>query len=286
MECYWTLYKSTCTNGSSGASNGVQGHNGNLANHAWDQSSWDLIGTYNNNNNNNNNGGGGEGNYPLINALSYTAGALHAPKGPQVRNPDPHLTCLKLGKRHYFEDVVVTPPTAEIPVEAAKKGRAYCGGPPAAARCQVEGCESALANAKDYHRRHKVCEMHAKAPRVVVHGMEQRFCQQCSRFHAVAEFDESKRSCRRRLAGHNQRRRKSSQEHHPLDTRHSQGKSLLQSTSPILHSFCLTHTKEKRVVSLQITGEDTFIPCILFASIRGNSSQCYNLAWAVILEQN
>ncbi|KAA8549029.1 hypothetical protein F0562_000713 [Nyssa sinensis] len=36
----------------------------------------------------------------------------------------------------------------------------------------------------------------------------QRFCQQCSRFHALKEFDEGKRSCRRRLAGHNKRRRK------------------------------------------------------------------------------
>lgn len=29
------------------------------------------------------------------------------------------------------------------------------------------------------------------------------------RFHPVSEFDDSKRSCRRRLAGHNERRRKS-----------------------------------------------------------------------------
>ncbi|KAE9617851.1 putative transcription factor SBP family [Lupinus albus] len=28
------------------------------------------------------------------------------------------------------------------------------------------------------------------------------------RFHVVSEFDDSKRSCRRRLAGHNERRRK------------------------------------------------------------------------------
>ncbi|KAJ8534765.1 hypothetical protein K7X08_016493 [Anisodus acutangulus] len=81
-------------------------------------------------------------------------------------------------------------------------------------RCQVEGCHEALVNAKAYHRRHKVCEMHAKAPKVVVLGLEQRFCQQCSRFHSVSEFDESKRSCRRRLAGHNERRRKSSQDHY------------------------------------------------------------------------
>lgn len=30
------------------------------------------------------------------------------------------------------------------------------------------------------------------------------------RFHELSEFDETKRSCRRRLAGHNERRRKSS----------------------------------------------------------------------------
>ncbi|KAK1281646.1 Squamosa promoter-binding-like protein 13 [Acorus calamus] len=30
------------------------------------------------------------------------------------------------------------------------------------------------------------------------------------RFHELSEFDEAKRSCRRRLAGHNERRRKNS----------------------------------------------------------------------------
>ncbi|THU74203.1 hypothetical protein C4D60_Mb04t30890 [Musa balbisiana] len=61
-----------------------------------------------------------------------------------------------------------------------------------------------------YHRRHRVCEAHSKAAVVIVAGLRQRFCQQCSRFHEVSEFDDSKRSCRRRLAGHNERRRKSS----------------------------------------------------------------------------
>ncbi|KAF9624333.1 hypothetical protein IFM89_009616 [Coptis chinensis] len=51
--------------------------------------------------------------------------------------------------------------------------------------------------------------MHSKTPRVIVNGLEQRFCQQCSRFHLLTEFDQGKRSCRRRLAGHNERRRKS-----------------------------------------------------------------------------
>nr|AQQ11825.1 squamosa-promoter binding protein-like protein [Bambusa multiplex] len=82
------------------------------------------------------------------------------------------------------------------------------GGSSSGPVCQVEGCGVDLAAAKDYHRRHKVCEMHAKATTAVVGNAVQRFCQQCSRFHLLQEFDEGKRSCRRRLAGHNRRRRK------------------------------------------------------------------------------
>ncbi|KAK9934121.1 hypothetical protein M0R45_021277 [Rubus argutus] len=74
--------------------------------------------------------------------------------------------------------------------------------------CQVEDCRADLSNAKDYHRRHKVCVMHSKASEALVGNAMQRFCQQCSRFHILKEFDEGKRSCRRRLAGHNKRRRK------------------------------------------------------------------------------
>lgn len=49
-------------------------------------------------------------------------------------------------------------------------------------RCQVEGCGVDLTNAKGYYLRHRVCGMHSKTPRVIVAGIEQRFCQQCSRF--------------------------------------------------------------------------------------------------------
>ncbi|KAL5983327.1 Squamosa promoter-binding-like protein [Asimina triloba] len=100
------------------------------------------------------------------------------------------------------------------------KGAVQAGQPP---RCQVEGCMVDLTGAKAYYSRHKVCGMHSKSPTVIVAGLEQRFCQQCSRygakdsgvrytvrksFHELAEFDQVKRSCRRRLAGHNERRRK------------------------------------------------------------------------------
>ncbi|XP_072992371.1 squamosa promoter-binding-like protein 16 isoform X1 [Typha latifolia] len=76
------------------------------------------------------------------------------------------------------------------------------------ASCLVDGCRADLSKCRDYHRRHKVCEVHSKTPIVMVGGREQRFCQQCSRFHLLVEFDEVKRSCRKRLDGHNRRRRK------------------------------------------------------------------------------
>ncbi|XP_058095779.1 squamosa promoter-binding-like protein 3 [Magnolia sinica] len=98
--------------------------------------------------------------------------------------------------------------TAAATSSVAKKGSGGLSPP----SCQAEKCTADLTDAKRYHRRHKVCEQHAKAPFVIVGGLRQRFCQQCSRFHELSEFDEAKRSCRRRLAGHNERRRKNSTE--------------------------------------------------------------------------
>nr|AGJ83724.1 squamosa promoter-binding 16-like protein [Caragana korshinskii] len=74
--------------------------------------------------------------------------------------------------------------------------------------CSVDGCNSDLSDCREYHKRHRVCEKHSKTPVVLVGGKQQRFCQQCSRFHSLGEFDEVKRSCRKRLDGHNRRRRK------------------------------------------------------------------------------
>lgn len=48
--------------------------------------------------------------------------------------------------------------------------------------CQVYGCNMDLSSSKDYHKRHRVCDAHSKTPIVIVNGIEQRFCQQCSRF--------------------------------------------------------------------------------------------------------
>ncbi|KAK2441603.1 squamosa promoter-binding protein [Trifolium repens] len=49
-----------------------------------------------------------------------------------------------------------------------------------------------------YHRKHRVCDIHSRSPKVIVAGLESRFCQQCRRFHDLFEFNEKKRSCRRR----------------------------------------------------------------------------------------
>ncbi|KAI7749130.1 hypothetical protein M8C21_020816 [Ambrosia artemisiifolia] len=97
-------------------------------------------------------------------------------------------------------------------------------------RCQVEGCDLDLSSAKDYHRRHRICADHSKSPKVVVAGMERRFCQQCSRqvlfitwLHDLSEFDDRKRSCRRRLSAHNARRRRPPSEDMRLISTHRRG---------------------------------------------------------------
>ncbi|CAI9777119.1 unnamed protein product [Fraxinus pennsylvanica] len=99
----------------------------------------------------------------------------------------------------------------EEPQPVSRPNKRVRSGSPGGASypvCQVDNCKEDLSAAKDYHRRHKVCEVHSKASKALVGKQMQRFCQQCSRFHPLSEFDEGKRSCRRRLAGHNRRRRK------------------------------------------------------------------------------
>lgn len=90
---------------------------------------------------------------------------------------------------------------------SSKRARAPANGSQLVS-CLVDGCTNDLSKCRDYHRRHKVCEVHSKTPTVTIGGLEKRFCQQCSRFHSLGEFDEGKRSCRKRLDGHNRRRRK------------------------------------------------------------------------------
>lgn len=219
----WSLFNSN----SSSCTSGTRGQNSHCSNLAWDiwdlgtsRYDWSATNTTNTH-------------YPFHHAISAAAtptaattatypdeSAAHAlmlnhqqgtttvsvygGAGGSHYQPDPHLMCLKLGKRHYFEDTASLQGERHVDegVCVAKRGRSpYYGygggidvvGPSTSAgavtvasavavpRCQVEGCHVALVEAKEYHRRHKVCEMHAKAPKVVVLGLDQRFCQQCSR---------------------------------------------------------------------------------------------------------
>lgn len=74
--------------------------------------------------------------------------------------------------------------------------------------CQVDGCKDDVSKLRDYNCRYKICETHLKASSVVHQSIEQRFCQQCGKFHPIEAFDGSKRSCRARLDKHNARRRR------------------------------------------------------------------------------
>ncbi|CAM0952007.1 unnamed protein product [Alopecurus aequalis] len=157
---------------------------------------------------------------------------------------------LKFGKKIYFEQDVAGGSGASrgggrrSPAasggQAAGEGAAGAGGNASQQqqpRCQVEGCGVDLSGAKTYYCRHKVCSMHSKAPLVVVGGIEQRFCQQCSRFHQLPEFDQGKRSCRRRLAGHNERRRKPPPG--PMSTRYGRLSGSFQEDPGRYRSFLL-----------------------------------------------
>ncbi|XP_059651601.1 squamosa promoter-binding-like protein 8 [Cornus florida] len=139
---------------------------------------------------------------------------------------------LNLGGRTYFsssEDDFVN--------RLYRRSRPLDPGSVNSPRCQAEGCNADLTHAKHYHRRHKVCEFHSKAATVIAAGLTQRFCQQCSRFHLLSEFDNGKRSCRKRLADHNRRRRKSqqpNQERKPqLENAHNSTTSQNHARSPM-----------------------------------------------------
>ncbi|KAE8719665.1 Ran BP2/NZF zinc finger-like superfamily protein isoform 1 [Hibiscus syriacus] len=141
---------------------------------------------------------------------SGTSPVFEAPVG----SGEPLLS-LKLGKQTYFEDDFSgsnakpsSYSTKHTPSPTpAKRSKLHCQRTHLLC-CQVEGCNLNLSSAKDYHRKHRVCESHSKSPKVIIGGLERRFCQQCSRFHGLSEFDEKRRSCRRRLSDHNARRRK------------------------------------------------------------------------------
>lgn len=86
-------------------------------------------------------------------------------------------TGLRFGRKIYFED-------GSGSGLSKNRGRKST----TTAMCQVEGCRVDLSNAKRYYSRHKVCCIHSKSSKVIVSGLLQRFCQQCSRSFATFSF--------------------------------------------------------------------------------------------------
>uniref|UniRef100_A0A0R0F9X8 SBP-type domain-containing protein n=1 Tax=Glycine max TaxID=3847 RepID=A0A0R0F9X8_SOYBN len=147
-----------------------------------------------------------------------TGTVVDAPSGFSQRGDSNSLIDLKLGRfaeHGDFTDPAFSKVLSSSESSTPPKRVRTSGLHSQTAYCQVYGCNKDLSSCKDYHKRHKVCEVHSKTAIVIVNGIEQRFCQQCSRFHLLAEFDDGKRSCRKRLAGHNERRRKPQMGIHP-----------------------------------------------------------------------
>ena len=78
------------------------------------------------------------------------------------------------------KDAVGVSKMASSPSGSSKRARAINNGTQTVS-CLVDGCNSDLSTCRDYHRRHKVCELHSKTAQVTIAGQKQRFCQQCSR---------------------------------------------------------------------------------------------------------
>ncbi|KAL6754802.1 SBP domain-containing protein [Haematococcus lacustris] len=98
--------------------------------------------------------------------------------------------------------------------------------------CQVDGCSVNLAACgKRYFTRHRCCAGHMKACNVLVGGVRSRFCQQCAKFHSVKDFDDDKKSCRKRLSQHNARRRRKPCNESENDDENDDATELLLSSS-------------------------------------------------------
>ncbi|KAK9274262.1 hypothetical protein L1049_019076 [Liquidambar formosana] len=211
-------------------------------------------------------GGGGVG-----------GGFLVVPKSEEVGRPGDFTARigLNLGHRTYFstDDDFVNRLYRRSRQGPAEPGS---GNSP---RCQAEGCNADLTHAKHYHRRHKVCEYHSKASTVITNGLTQRFCQQCSRFHILSEFDNGKRSCRKRLADHNRRRRKSqqpNQDHHKSQLENARNSSSENLASKLYLEFFIFWNNSSINVSKNLN--------VSIIRKTGNLTSGYWFSWDLILQ--
>ncbi|CAL9136979.1 unnamed protein product [Musa textilis] len=136
-----------------------------------------------------------------------------SPSTTRVRKRDPRLVCpnylagrVPCSCPEVDEKAMEEEEVAEVVTGTRKRSR--IGGASPVVRCQVPGCEVDISELKGYHKRHRVCLRCANASSVVLDGEHKRYCQQCGKFHVLPDFDEGKRSCRRKLERHNKRRRR------------------------------------------------------------------------------
>ncbi|BBH06131.1 squamosa promoter binding protein-like 9 [Prunus dulcis] len=138
------------------------------------------------------------------------------------------------------------------------------GQPP---RCQVEGCQVDLSDAKAYYSRHKVCGLHSKTPWSLLLVLNRGFANSVAGQQALLpEFDQGKRSCRRRLAGHNERRRKP-QPGSILSARFGRLSSSIYENSSRVGSFLMDFTAYPR-----LSGRDAWATTRTSERVPGNQN--------------
>mmetsp|Transcript_17512 Transcript_17512/g.48849 ORF Transcript_17512/g.48849 Transcript_17512/m.48849 type:complete len:212 (+) Transcript_17512:104-739(+) len=75
-------------------------------------------------------------------------------------------------------------------------------------KCQVRGCTADMLADGEASIRFRTCTLHRREDEVDMNGVPSRYCQQCTRFHPLSEFDGLKHGCRKRLDRHNLRRKR------------------------------------------------------------------------------
>ena len=91
------------------------------------------------------------------------------------------------------------------PREVHASHREAPSSPGGTIRCTVDDCNEPCVSV--YCKRYHTCREHIGALRVVRGGAEVRFCQRCSSFQPVADFDGDRHTCRDALHAYNLARR-------------------------------------------------------------------------------
>ncbi|KAL3641953.1 Squamosa promoter-binding-like protein [Castilleja foliolosa] len=201
---------------------------------------------------------------------------LDLEKPGKFRKGDPRLTCSNFLAGRIpcacpeLDAKLAAEESAGLPAKKRNRTGRGSGGLPA--RCQVPGCEADISELKGYHKRHRVCLRCAHASAVVLDGESKRYCQQCGKFHILPDFDEGKRSCRRKLERHNNRRRRKQNGTKEVTEKESQQSILADDVSGDddtgKDEICVTSQIEEREILLESDGR---------ASVLGSALGSQNL---------